>query len=185
MPHKISGKPRQSDFFVVCGNCPKSCCNGARPPLTSKRKEIIQNFLKTNRIFVHNPFQSGEYSFPRETEDGSCILLDKTTKRCRIHPVKPETCVAGPITFDINPETEKIEWFLKIDKICHLAGTLYQDKEALGKHMKSAKLEILRLVRDLDARALRAILTIEEPDTFKIGEDNLDSEVVAKLKPAV
>jgi len=134
---------------------------------------------------VPNPFENGEYAFPRETEGGYCVFLDKTTKRCRIHPVKPETCVAGPITFDINRETGKIEWFLKMEKICPLAGVLSRDEESLERHMKSAKREILRLVEDLDAEALDAILTIEEPDTFKVGEDNLDSKVVAKLKPHV
>lgn len=185
MSYKASQKPRQGNFFDVCGTCPISCCNGARPPLTSKRKTIIQNFLKANDILVSNPFKNKEYAFPKETQDGYCIFLDKTTKKCRIHPVKPETCVAGPITFDINKETGKIEWFLKMEKICPLAGVLYRDKEALKKHLKSAKREVLRLVRDLDAEALRAILTIAEPDTFKIGEDVLDSQVVVKLKPAV
>lgn len=130
-----------------------------------------------------NPFVDREYSFPKETEDGYCVFLDKTTKRCRIHSVKPETCVAGPITFDIDLETRKVEWFLKTDEICSLAGVLYRNKKPFKKHMQSAKREILRLVRDLDAQALRRILTIEEPYTFKVGEDPLSPKVVAKLKP--
>jgi hypothetical protein len=96
--------------------------------------------------------------------------------------VKPETCVAGPITFDINTETGKIEWFLKMEKICPLAGILYRDQETLNKHLKSAKRELLQLVRDLEAESLRAILKIEEPDTFKIDEDKLDKEVLSKLE---
>jgi len=182
MSPKTSKKPRQSNFFDVCGNCPIVCCNGARPPLTSKRKKVIQNFLKANGIRVPNPFEDRGYAFPRETEGGYCVFLDKTTKKCRIHTVKPETCVAGPITFDINLATGKVEWFLKIEKICPLAGALYRDKEASERHLKSAKREILGLVRNLDTESLRAILTIEEPDTFKIGEDILDSEIIAKLK---
>jgi len=132
-----------------------------------------------------NPFENRAYSFPRETEDGYCIFLDKTTQKCLIHTVKPETCVAGPITFDINRQTGKIEWFLKMEKICPLTSDLYRDKEVFDRHLKSAKREILRLVRDLDAVALQAILTIEEPDTFKIGEDNLDSRTLARLKLAI
>jgi len=182
MASKISDKPRQADFFSVCGNCLISCCNRARPPLTSKRKSIIQNFLKANSIFVSNSFEQREYAFPKETKDGLCIFLEKTTKRCRIQTVKPETCVAGPITFDINLQSGKIEWFLKMEKICPLAGVLYREKAAFEEHLKCAKREILRLVQDLDALSLRTILTIEEPDTFKIGEDDLDSKIVAKLE---
>lgn len=183
MPFKINSESRQADFFDVCEKCLLGCCNGARPPLTSKRKSIIQKFLNANGLRVSNPFENRDYTFPKETEDGYCIFLDKTTKKCRIHPAKPETCVAGPITFDINLETGEIEWFLKTDKICQLASSLYKDKEAFEKHLRSAKREILTLVRDLEAKALRAILTIKEPDTFRIGEDALDSKVIAKLKP--
>lgn len=128
-----------------------------------------------------DPFENAEYAFPRETQDGYCIFFDKTTKKCRIHSVKPETCVAGPITFDINKQTGKLEWFLKTEKICPLAGALYRDEESFEKHAKSAKNEVLSLVQDLDSEALRAILSIEEPDTFKIGEDILPSKVVAEL----
>ncbi len=182
MSSKTSPKLRQSNFLNVCSNCEIDCCNGARPPLTSKRKESLKKFLETNSGFVLHPFEDGKYAFPRETETGHCIFFNKNSAKCQVHPVKPETCVAGPITFDINIETGKIEWFLKLKKICLLAGTLNQDKAALEKHLKSAKREILRLVRELDPLALRTILTIKEPDTFKIDEDNLGSRVTAKLK---
>jgi len=182
MSSKISNTPRQADFFSVCRNCTTRCCNGARPPLTPRRKKIIQGFLKKNGNFAVNPFEERKYAFPRETKDSYCIFLDKTTKKCRIHPVKPETCVAGPFTFNINPQTGKIEWFLKMEKICSLVGVLYLEKEALEKHLKTAKREILRLVRNLDGEALRTILTIDEPDTFKIGEDLADPRIIAKLK---
>lgn len=183
MPTETDHKPRQADFFSICRNCRNGCCTGARPPLTSKRKKLIQKFLTTNEILRDNPFEDKEYAFPKETEEGHCIFLDKTTTKCLIHPVKPETCVAGPITFDINKTTGKIEWFLKMDKICSLSGHLYRDKEAFEKHVKSAKREIRRLVRDLNANALRSILTIEEPETFKVGEDDLSAKILAKLKP--
>jgi len=182
MSSKISHKSRQADFFSVCVNCPLCCCNGARPPVTSKRKRIIQDFLNAKGFRGSNPFEERDYTFLRETEDGRCIFLDTSTMKCQIHHVKPETCVAGPVTFDINLKTKKIEWLLKMEKICPLSGILCEHKEALEKHIKSAKREILRLVRDLDAQALRIILAIEEPDTFKIDEDSLNSKIVAKLK---
>ena len=179
---RVSEKRRQSDFFSVCETCQLGCCNGVRPPLTPKRKRIIQNFLKANSIIVPNPFKNRDYTFPRETPDGYCIFFDKATKKCLIHPVKPETCVAGPITFDINRQTEKIEWFLKTEKICAMAAALYPNKEAFEKHLKSAKSEVMKLVQNLDSKALGAILAIAEPDTLKFGEDALHSKVVAKLK---
>jgi hypothetical protein len=60
---------------------------------------------------------------------------------------------------------------------------LYKDKVRYMKHVRSAKKEILRLLHGLDADALRAVLTIEEPDTVKINEDKAPSDVLAKLKP--
>jgi len=185
MSRKIGEQPRQTDFFHTCINCPSICCIGARPPLTSRRRALIRDYLTTNGITIEDPFEESTYSFPRETKHRHCIFLDKHTKKCRIHAVKPETCVAGPVTFDINLKTGCIEWFLKAEKICPLAGALYKDKGALKNHLESARKELLQLVHDLDAYALRAILRIEEPDIFKIGEEELDTKVLTKLKPPV
>ena len=102
-----------------------------------------------------------------------------------MHAVKPETCVAGPVTFDINPERGKIEWYLKMEKICPLAGVLHEDEEALSRHVESAKKECLALVQGLGAEELKAILRIEEPETFKIGEDDLDPKIVSELEKSV
>lgn len=49
--------------------------------------------------------------------------------------------------------------------------------------MRSARRELERLVRELDAEALRAILTVEEPETFKVGEDDAPRGVLRKLEP--
>jgi len=186
MSEKVGEQSRQANFFNVCGNCPTSCCVGARPPVTSKRKAIIKNYLKVTGLAIENAFEEkNTYTFPRETEGNQCIFLDKTTKKCRIHAVKPETCVAGPITFDINLKTGKIEWFLKTEKICPLAVELYRNKSLLQSHLESARRELLRLVTDLDADALQAILKIEESDTFKIGEEGLDTKVLTKLQLSV
>jgi Fe-S-cluster containining protein len=122
-----------------------------------------------------------DYVFPRLATDGYCVFHDKKTKKCLIHPVKPETCVAGPITFEIRAQTSKIEWFIKTYKICPLAGRVYKDKTLLQKHVESAKKEIFRLVDELDSEALRAILKRDEPETFKIGEDDVGSNLLDKL----
>jgi len=172
---------RQNNFFDVCRNCRSSCCRNARPPISSKRKKIIEKYVEKQKVPVENPFVQKVYIFLKENAEGYCVFYDKKTKKCLIHPVKPETCVAGPITFDINMQNQKIEWYLKMEKICHLAGVLYKNGEILTKHLKSAKKEIFRLVRELDPEALKAILTIEEPETFKIDEGNVGKRILDKL----
>ena len=168
---------RQDDFSNACGNCKIVCCRGAHPPLTPERIRIIDS---------HQPqLQSSwycreEYAYPRETSRG-CVFLDDG-KMCTIQPYKPETCVAGPITFDINVGKSVIDWYLKTEKICKLAGILSRDDEMLRKHLKSAKREINNLIRRLSKEELLTILTIDEPDTFKIDEDKLDSETLKKLR---
>jgi Fe-S-cluster containining protein len=172
---------RQKNFFDVCGRCRINCCCDARPPITFKRKEIIEAYLKTHKIPIEDPFVQKEYTFPREDEGGCCIFYDKASRKCLIHPVKPETCMAGPVTFDINKENQKIEWYLKTEGICPLAGILFKNKNLFERHFESAKKELLRLMRELDSEALKAILKREEPDTFKIGEDEIEKDVLVKL----
>jgi hypothetical protein len=172
---------RKNDFFNVCAQCRTGCCNGVRPPLTQKRREIIERYLRRHNIALENPFDQTGYTFPREDKEGYCLFYDRKTKRCRIHEVKPETCAAGPITFDINTRTQKIEWHLKKESICVLASGLSKDKQRLNEHLALAKKEIGELVKELDAEALRTILKIEEPETFKIEEDIVEEDILHKL----
>lgn len=172
---------RQSNFFDVCGSCKISCCQDAYPPITDQRKRIIEEYLKEQKIMIENPFVHRGYTFPRGDAEGYCVFYDKKTRKCQVHPVKPETCVAGPITFDINKKTQKIEWYLKMEKICPLAGKMHKNQPVLKKHVESAKKEILRLVNELDAEALQTILKRDEPDTFKIDENNIEKDILNKL----
>jgi hypothetical protein len=172
---------RQSNFFDICDRCSVTCCRSARPPLTLRRRQIIDAYLKEQGFRIENPFTQTAYFFPREDAEGYCVFYDKKKKKCRIHPVKPETCVAGPITFDINMKTQKIEWHLKKEKICSLARAVGKNEETLKKHLVSAKREILKLVGDLDSKSLKAILEIGEPETFKIGEDDIRKDLLDKL----
>jgi Fe-S-cluster containining protein len=167
--------------FDVCGKCKIICCQDAKPPLTKNRKKIIQKYLKKQKINVEKPFSKENYSYPAVDELVFCRLFVKETGKCLVHPVKPETCRAGPVTFDVNFSTKKIEWFLKKSEICAYAGVLYSNKAAFKNHFKDAKPELTRLICELDAEELRAIVKIEEPHTFKIGEDNLPLEVVKRL----
>jgi Fe-S-cluster containining protein len=182
MPPKTSDA-RQREFFDTCSQCKTSysCCNDTTPPITDERRKIIETYLKRAKIPIKDAFVQTEYVFPRLDTEGYCVFNDEKTRKCLIHTVKPETCVAGPITFDINVRNRKIEWFIKKNSICQLAGVVYEDKAKLQSHLESAKKEILRLVHELDAQALRAILMRDEPGTSKIGEDEISTEVLGKL----
>jgi Fe-S-cluster containining protein len=165
---------RQNNFFEVCSRCrpTSSCCLGARPPITGERRKIIEAYLKKEKTLIANPFAKTDYVFPRENHGGYCVFCEVNTGKCLIHPVKPETCVAGPITFDINRKTGKVEYYIKMEKICQLAGIVYRNKELLQKHLESAKKEITKLVGWLSPGVLEAILKREEPETFKIDESS-------------
>jgi Fe-S-cluster containining protein len=174
---------RQSDFFPTCGNCRTGygCCFGTRPPVSRGRRRIIRKYLREHGIAIADPFVTEEYVYPRETADGFCVFHDHKTKKCLIHNVKPETCVAGPITFDINRKRGKIVWFIKKEKICSLAGVIHRDRQLLQKHVNAAGREIRRLLRGLEAKALLAILLKEEPETVRIGEEDVDQGVLSAL----
>jgi len=172
MSHK-SKRVRQSNFIKICSECRDHlCCFGTRPPITSERKRKIGAYLQKENIPLTNAFTKTDYVFPTENAEGHCGFYNVETATCLIHHVKPETCVAGPITFDINKRSGGVEWHIKMEKICPLAGVMYKDKQLLQKHLKSAKGEIFRLIRGLDSAELEAILKKDEPDTFKIGEDS-------------
>jgi uncharacterized protein len=167
--------------FDVCSTCELICCRDANPPLTLGRKQILNEYIKDQNIPVANPFDDGEYSHPSADGNGFCVFYNKGTGKCQVHLVKPETCRAGPITFDINLKTCKVEFYLKKARLCAFAGILYKDKAGLAQHLEVAKKEILQVLRELDADALKAILIIPEPQTFKIDEDELPKEVINKL----
>jgi len=168
---------RKTCNFDVCCTCKTICCQDAKPPLTKKRQKIIEDYLKTQKRHIEEPFSHESYSFPSVDKLGFCVFYSNDTGKCVVHPVKPETCRAGPVTFDINRKTGKVEWYLKKTPICAFAGELYADDASFKEHFKVAREELLHLICELDAEALRAILKIEEPQTFKIGEDDLPKEV--------
>ena len=167
--------------YDVCSECKIICCQDAKPPVSERRKKIIKEYMAKQKINIGKPFTKENYSYPSVDETLLCMFNSKETKKCMVHSVKPETCRAGPITFDINFKTKKVEWFLKKSEICAYAGELYKNKAAFNDHFEVAKKEIMRLIRELDADELRVLMKIEEPQTFKVGEDDLPIEVVKKL----
>lgn len=167
--------------FDVCCECKNICCQDAKPPVSERRKKIIKEYLQEQRINVDSPFTKENYSYPSVDVSLLCKFNSKETQKCVVHSVKPETCRAGPITFDINLKTKKVEYFLKKSEICAYSGELYENKSAFKDHFEVAQKEIMRLVKELDANELRELMKIEEPQTFKVGEEDLPFEVVKKL----
>jgi uncharacterized protein len=167
--------------FDVCSSCSLVCCKDANPPLTTNRKDVISEFLKQQGISISHPFVNEEYSHPAVDREGFCQFYNKETRKCMVHSVKPETCRAGPVTFDINFKTRKLEFYLKKGSICAFARVLYKNKSSLEKHLVIAKEEILQLIQMLDVTSLQAVLRIPEPQTFKIDETELPQEVIKKL----
>ena len=167
--------------FDVCSQCRSICCQDAKPPLTNKRKKIIKKYIQEQKIDLNELFVQEEYSYPAVDEEIYCRLFNKSTGKCMVHQVKPETCVAGPVTFNVNFCTKKVEWFLKTKELCAYASVLFEDKAAFKKHFEIAKQQILTLINQLSADELRALMKIEEPMTFKFAEDDLPKDVVKKL----
>lgn len=148
-------------FSSICSSCGGICCIDARPPLTEKRAEILMSAGLSPDDIEH-----AGYRRLRARDDGSCVLLENG--RCRLHHLKPETCSAGPFTFDVVDG--RVEIYLKRESICPLAGHLLRDREAYDRQLALAVEKILDLVRDMSGDELAAVLKIEEPETFKVME---------------
>jgi Fe-S-cluster containining protein len=168
--------------YDVCINCKTTCCQDAKPPLSDERKKILTQYLQEHGLNLDNPFSTeGGYTFPSVDKDDVCVFYDRKTKHCIVHPVKPETCVSSPITFDINFHTGMVEFYLKKAVICEYVGVLLHDKPALKQLFLVAHDKIVELIKQLSADELRTICEIEEPDTFKYCQEPLPMEVARKL----
>lgn len=178
MPEDNNGK---TYCYNVCNQCKVTCCQDANPPISSNRKKILTDYLKENKINIENAFIIDDYTHPSTDKKGICAFYNQKTKRCIVHYVKPETCVAGPITFDINYNTGMVEFFLKKNSICQYAGILFNDKSSLKEHYIVAREQIIELIKALSADELRALCKIDEPETFKFCEEPLSPEVAKKL----
>ncbi len=178
MTEDRNGKTYELD---LCKQCKQSCCRDANPPLTIRRRQLISQFFKQHSRNFKNVIVEEEYCHPVTDDERICIFFDKHTQKCSIHPIKPETCRAGPITFDINLLTGKVEWFIKKSEICALAETLLRNPSRLRAHFEIAKKELTRLISELDATSIQAVLRIEEPQTDRIGENRLPEEILDKL----
>jgi Fe-S-cluster containining protein len=111
-------------------------------------------------------FEYTGYKRLKVKENGVCILSEQG--KCRIHTGKPETCRAGPFTFDVKGDVIGI--FLKYERICPLVKLLKEIPEAYQQHYNLAVKSITNLVSNLTLDEIDAICCIDEPDTEKVSE---------------
>lgn len=155
-----------SELSLICGSCSIGgrCCRDARPPLTNKRTAALSAGGVSPEAI-----EFAGYSRLKVKDDGFCILFDGIG--CTVHSIKPETCIAGPFTFDMVGDILQI--YLKKETICPLVSYLKEDRRAYEDQYRVAVRNIIDLVRDLPAEELAIILKIEEPDTVKVAEIDL------------
>jgi uncharacterized protein len=150
----------------VCAGCKLDggCCHGAMPPLTQRRIEaLIESGVSPENIDLNR------YKKLKLKDDGYCVLFKDG--QCSIHTIKPETCVAGPFTFDVKGSV--LEIFLKKESICPLAGYIRTDKSLYDGLFELSVQKIVELLDGLPSDELKEILKIEEPDTEIVAEIKL------------
>jgi len=160
------------DYFLrnslsrVCSECELGggCCIEARPPLTEARiKILLANGVNKEQI------EFGKYKRLKVKPDGFCVLFENGG--CGVHSFKPETCVAGPFTFDLSGSILQI--YIKKKSICPLAGLLKENREIYNQYFDLAVSKIVDLVNALPKEELAEILRIDEPETELVAEIEL------------
>jgi Fe-S-cluster containining protein len=146
---------------AICFRCGGRCCTDAHPPVSAS---CIDRLVAGG--IPEDSFEWRGYRAVKAREDGTCIFC--IGNRCSIHGIKPETCRAGPFTFDVKGDT--IEIFLKHETICPVVRLLRDVPEAYGSQYALAEKSIARLVAHLTEEELAAVCRIEEPDTEKVAE---------------
>ncbi len=151
----------------ACEGCHRQggCCFEARPPLSQERIDILmKNGVPGEAIEFEG------YKRLRLKPDGYCLLF--RDGKCSIHSIKPETCVAGPFTFDVQDHTLRL--FLKHESICPLVPYLMADADAYAAQFRMAVKSLMVLVRSLPGQELDVINRIPEPETELVAEIPLD-----------
>ena len=151
----------------ACDDCHLAggCCFEARPPLSQKRIDMLmENGVSADAIeFVG-------YKRLRLRQDGFCVLF--RDGKCSIHDIKPETCVAGPFTFDI--EDDMLQIFLKRESICPMVRFLRANRKAYDALFETSVEKIMDLIRSVPEEEMAQILQIDESETDLVAEIRLE-----------
>jgi len=150
----------------ACNECHLvgGCCFEARPPLSQERIDILlKNGVSADAV------EFAGYKRLRLRQDGFCVLFQDG--KCSIHSIKPETCVAGPFTFDIKGDTLQI--FIKRESICPMVRFLKANRKAYDGLFETSVEKIMDLVNSVPEAEMAEILKIEEPETDLVAEIRL------------
>jgi Fe-S-cluster containining protein len=145
----------------ICMRCGGHCCVDAHPPVSRSCCERL-----TAAGVSPDLFEEAGYRRLKAHENGVCILSEHG--KCIIHAIKPETCRAGPFTFDVRDDV--IEIYLKFSRICPLVTLLKGTPEAYQLQYDLAVKSITHLVRNLTQAEIEAVCRIDEPETEKVAE---------------
>lgn len=141
--------------------CGGHCCDGAHPPISDSCYRRL-----TAAGVSPDCFEYAGYRRLKVHPDGTCIMMNDG--KCTIHAIKPETCRAGPFTFDVLDG--QLEIFLKYESICPIVGLLKKTPAAYDQQYEQAIKNITHLAANLPAAELDVISRIDEPETEKITE---------------
>jgi len=146
---------------TLCLSCGGHCCDGAHPPISNDRYWQLVSAGISKSCFEYEG-----YLRLRTHKDDTCILMKNN--KCTCHTIKPETCRAGPFTFDVTEKSIRI--FLKHPSICPLVTLLREDTEMYHDQFDHATDHIGTLVAGLSNEEITAINAIDEPDTDLVAE---------------
>jgi hypothetical protein len=148
---------------LACSEChlDGGCCFEARPPLSQERIDIL---LKNG--VAEDAVEFAGYKRLRLKQDGFCVLFQDG--KCSIHSFKPETCVAGPFTFDIQDKVLQI--FLKRESICPMVRYLKANRKAYDGLFETSVEEIMHLIESIPSAEMAEILKIDEPETDLVAK---------------
>ncbi len=145
----------------ICFRCGGHCCVDAHPPVSASCYERL-----THAGINPGSFEFTGYTRLKTRENGTCILSDNG--KCVIHAIKPETCRAGPFTFDIKGDI--VEIYIKNESVCPIVKLLKEVPEAYRQQYERAVQNITHLVQHLNDDELIVICRIDEPETEKVSE---------------
>ena len=150
----------------ACNECHLvgGCCFDARPPLSQERIDILlKNGVSEDAV------EFAGYKRLRLKPDGFCVLFQDG--KCSIHAIKPETCVAGPFTFDMKGNILQI--FIKRESICPMVRFLKANRKAFDGLFEASVERIMELVNKVPPLEMAEILKIDEPETDLVAEIKL------------
>jgi len=150
----------------ACNECHLvgGCCFDARPPLSQERIDILlKNGVSADAV------EFAGYKRLRLKPDGFCVLFQDG--KCSIHSIKPETCVAGPFTFDMTGNILQI--FIKRESICPMVRFLKANRKAFDGLFEASVERIMELVNKVPPLEMAEILKIDEPETDLVAEIKL------------